>query len=419
MTGPCKNLRTNRRRRGIALMLVVAVVALAAVLGLVMLSSATLANRSGGNQGRLLSGEYLAESGVNLALYYLQYPDRAPSLNASGYWSGTGGPIAIGSSVQGTVDVTVARDASNPWAYEIVSTGTAGAQSETQVTRTTGARVLVRNAWDIKYAVGTNSTFQVNPGITLNGDAYTTGNLSVKYLSLNPGPALVSGYGYCQTYTSALPLTWLVPLKGWKTLAHPTAGSPLSSEVFNYKTGYWWSNAKYNADVIGSATTSWGSTAPAASGSNPAHIFYRDGSGGAGTFTLNDNVVLAGTLVIDGDLTVAANATTGITITPVTSAYPALVVTGKLTITQPKSKLTVNGTCFVGTQLATSGSAPALLTDYSKFIVNGGLIIGNNSSSPVASSYTVITTVTYNSTKAAPVALKVNKGVSILRWGLP
>src|SRR5439155_9223930 len=122
--------------------------------------------------------------------------------------------------------------ASNPWAYEIVSTGTAGAQSETQVTRTTGARVLVRNAWDIKYAVGTNSTFQVNPGITLNGDAYTTGNLSVKYLSLNPGPALVSGYGYCQTYTSALPLTWLVPLKGWKTLAHPTAGSPLSSDVF-------------------------------------------------------------------------------------------------------------------------------------------------------------------------------------------
>src|SRR5207302_1951464 len=126
-------------------------------------------------------------SGINLALYYLQYPDRAPALNGAGYWSGTGGAITVASSIDGTVTVTVTRDSTNPWVYEIVSTAVAGTQSNTQITRTDGARVLVRNAWDIKYAAGTNAAFQVNGGIALSGDAYSTGNLSIKATTANPG----------------------------------------------------------------------------------------------------------------------------------------------------------------------------------------------------------------------------------------
>ena len=68
------NARHERHSRGFALLVVVAVVALASVLGFVMLSSATLQNRASANQGRLTSADYLAESGLNIAMYYLQYP---------------------------------------------------------------------------------------------------------------------------------------------------------------------------------------------------------------------------------------------------------------------------------------------------------------------------------------------------------
>jgi hypothetical protein len=31
----------------------------------------------------------------------------------------------------------------------------------------------------------------------------------------------------------------------------------------------------------------------------------------------------------------------------------------------------------------------------------------------------VVTAVTYDAAKAAPIAMKVNRGISVLRWGLP
>jgi hypothetical protein len=410
-------------RRGMALMLVVAVIALASVLGLVMLSSATLANRSSANQGRLLSGEYLAQSGINLALYYLQYPDRAPlyQINSDGYWAGTAGEQAIASSVDGTVNVTVTRDSSNPWVYEVVSTGTSGTQAETQITRTTGARVLVRSGWDVDYAGAFNYATQINPGFTLNGDAYTSGNLSIKGAAGVLPAGSVTGYGWCGSYTPKFGTSWLEPGKKFQQLANPSAGSPLPSAIFNYKTGYKWGAGSYDADIIPSTTTSWSAgTVPAASASNPAHVFYFHDSAlsNGGTFQLNDNVVFDGTLVIDGDLNVRG---AGIVITRVNSNYPALIVTGKMDIAHKQKNITVNGTCYIGQQLKqTIINSPVFYTDYSRFTVNGGLLIGSNSAAPFATTFTVQTTVNYDAAHPpAPIQLKVNKGVSVLRWGLP
>jgi Tfp pilus assembly protein PilX len=409
-------------RRGIALMLVVAVVALASILGLVMLSTATLANRSGANQERLMSGEYLAQSGVNLAMYYLQHPDRAPSVNADGYWPGTGGELAISSSVQGTVNVTVTRDSSNPWAYEVVSVGTAGVQGDTQITRTTGARLLVRQAFDVKYAMNSNVDTNLNAGFAVSGDAYTNLKLNLKgALGFAPA-ATVSGIGYCTSSSGSVG----IPTGKWSTLSSTApAGAPLSAAIFNYKTGYYWGDQLYNADVIdASSTSSWTATSPTASASNPAHVFYvRDSMlGSSGTFTLNSSVVVNGTLVVDGNLNVRGS---GIVITPVTSAYPALIVTGTMDVAQKQKSITVNGTCFIGTQLKSTtvpaGNNPLSLAEYSRFTVNGGLLFGTLSgTAPVATLYTPITTVTYNAASPpAPIQLKTAKGVSVLRWGLP
>ena len=175
--------------------------------------------------------------------------------------------------------------------------------------------------------------------------------------------------------------------------------------------------------MIDQATTSWTSVSPTATAANPAHVFYRDGSNGV-AFQLNNSCTINGTLVIDGDLNVRGS---GITITPFTSNYPALIVTGKMAIgqkhgnsTTPTYSITINGTCFIGTQLkSTTISFPLTYAEYSRFTVNGGLLIGSTSS-PVSSGYNVVTSVTYNSASPpAPIQLSKPKGVSILRWGLP
>ena len=68
------------RRRGVALVLVVAAVALTAVFAYAMLSGAMVQSRTSGNTSRYQAADSLAESGINLAMYYLQNPTQAPSL---------------------------------------------------------------------------------------------------------------------------------------------------------------------------------------------------------------------------------------------------------------------------------------------------------------------------------------------------
>src|SRR5271156_3838177 len=75
-----KMIRTapRRRRRGMALVLVVAVLAVAAVLGYAMLSANTLQAEISSNLMNAAGAEYVAESGVNVGMYYLQWPASAP-----------------------------------------------------------------------------------------------------------------------------------------------------------------------------------------------------------------------------------------------------------------------------------------------------------------------------------------------------
>src|SRR5688500_18904351 len=128
----------QRRRRGIAMLLVIAAIAVASVMGLAILSSTTLQGQVVGNTQKSMSADCLAESGINLAMYYLLNPASAPSLNADGYWPGAT-DYSLGSDFSGTVTIAITRPATNT--YDITAVGMNGG-----VSRTLRSRVKVNTA---------------------------------------------------------------------------------------------------------------------------------------------------------------------------------------------------------------------------------------------------------------------------------
>ena len=92
---------TVKSRQGVAMVMVLMVMAAAAVMGYALLASATLQGQVANAGIQQVSSNQIAESGVNVAMYYLQYPNNAPSLT-NGYWNGQTG-ISFGSSVSRSV----------------------------------------------------------------------------------------------------------------------------------------------------------------------------------------------------------------------------------------------------------------------------------------------------------------------------
>ena len=412
-------------------MMVVAVVAIASILGYVMLPTASLQNHAGSNQTKLLSAAYLAASGVNIAMYYLQYPLEAPARNAEGYWSGMNADYTLPNGCPATLTVAVTQATDNtaappkviPWTYEIAASASVGSPGEPtqRVTRTTGARVYVRNEYAMRPgAIVANNSITLYGPITTYGDVYGSKLVGLKDGTYDPevkGAAIsdngiqVSGY--------------LPPRDGFVKIHNPVAQSPIApsnSNVNLYKT-YDVDGQQYNAGLVQSVTNILtgllGLLFPAPTSSNPAGIIYKDAT--ATPLVIEDNQTINGTLIVEGNLQIKG---TNITINP-QPGYPALIVTGNLEIFQSGKTLTANGITYIGGQLKSSGTRPALAELGSTFTVNGGLIFGSTSVSPVASSYNVTTTLNYNPTRAvAPeltpsASLRRATGVSIVRWGLP
>ena len=73
------------RRRGIALVLVVLVMALATILAYSLLSGSALQATAGGNAIAAATARAQAESGIHLAMYYILNPANAPAT----FWNNT------------------------------------------------------------------------------------------------------------------------------------------------------------------------------------------------------------------------------------------------------------------------------------------------------------------------------------------
>jgi len=193
------------------MVLALLVVAFAAVLGWAMLASSQLQAQVAGNLSQSAKAECLAVSGIELAIYYLQNPSKAPSLNADGYWSG-GNTLSVGSP-DGAADVTVASQAGKPGQFKITSTGRVTKPASSSAFRKSSALVQFPSAQNVygaaalgsisigsgnvvdsfdsrngPYVVGNSkATMASNGNITLNNSAVIQGDAF-------PGPGMtVSG----------------------------------------------------------------------------------------------------------------------------------------------------------------------------------------------------------------------------------
>jgi hypothetical protein len=348
-----RNLLIRRQRSGIALILVVTVLAFAAIVGFTMLSTASMQAAATRNSNLALAADGLAESGFDLACFYLLNPAKAPTFVAPGdFWHG--GTLTFGPNMPGSVDITITPLATANQ-YRIVSVGR-GANSD--LVRTVIATVQANRGYQVKALVGFNQSGYLPVTSTVHGDVQANGTL------INAG--IING-----NVLSPNPIGGLGNILGGLIVLNSDNSTPIPSvtTLRNYAT-YTYRGATYSAGTITGLPTN---TTLGPTASNPAGI-YRCLS----TLTMNHNVTINGTLIVEGELNISGG---GNTITPA-DGYPGLIVKsntwirGTLIPTGSPRDLTVNGLAWIGGGLRSSN----LLGINAGMTVNGALQFGGSAS---------------------------------------
>ena len=362
--------RPIHHRRGVALVLVVAVLATAAILGYALLSVNSLQAELSSNLAHSAGAEYAAESGARSAMYYLQLPSSAPST-----WTSTGGyelyasAIGLNDGTTASFDVN-AVDGSARNIYTIQSTGRS----------TTGS------AYTHTVTAGVTVTRVAIPGAGIFG-----GNITI------PKNATFS-YG-STSGAVAIQANGSVTKSNGSTVSGTIVQSPLSSTAWTAPTaatvnyyGVGMSSPNYLAYdgvTLGTAQLISGSSIstlsiPLAASSNPGAVYYHNGN-----LTISGIFLLNGTLIVrGGTLTISSTAT----ITPKTG-YPALVCESGVTISGQNVVSTSNGVVFIGGNYTWTGTS----NSGSKFAVSGALVMPSGST--IAATNNGSFSVTYASSK--------------------
>jgi hypothetical protein len=336
-----------------ALLLVISVLAFAAIIGFAMLSTASMQAQTTLNSNLALSADALADSGVDLACYYLVNPKNAPkAVPIGGYYDG--GTITFGSKMPGSVDLTITQ-LSTGGDYKIVSIGRSGFAPGRSVAHTVTATVHVNSGYQVKSIVGFSQNGTLPLSATVNGDIQVNGILTnlgvINGNLLSPNGILGSG---------SL-LGGLIAIDSNNNTPIPSPATLRSYSTYSYNGN------TYSAGVISGLPTG---TTLGPTVANPAGIYRY-----SGTLTMNHNVTINGTLIVEnGDLNISGG---GNTITPV-DGFPALIaksnvwVRGTLLPSSSPRDLTINGLAWLGGSLKYSG-----LLSNAFFTVNGALQFGN------------------------------------------
>jgi Tfp pilus assembly protein PilX/cytoskeletal protein CcmA (bactofilin family) len=396
--------RFRSRHRGIALVLVVCVMALAAILGYAMLSASALQATASGNAVAAAVARAQAESGIHLAMYYLLNPANAPSAPPCTWSNVTFATASPAQTIPGSVTIQVGSPTNN--CYTVVATGSSGSSTGGgAVTRTITAKICVGGNYQIQQA----GAFNAGVTLTAQSSFINPHALAVASNSAITNNGTING----NIIAPSTPTGTGTQINGSVTISPSTvAPAPTSpGNVYDYTQPYVYQGVTCYPTLIGptiSATTSY---SPSSYPNNPLGIFYSSGN-----LAVNQQLTINGTLIVQGNLTNSSK----IYITPVASTMvtnlPALVVNQKLTISGAARVLSATGVVYVGTQIAGSGT-----TTTSNMTINGALL---DSGTVPITGYSGALSVTYNSAytnipgfvSATTDAAQTTQWVKIISW---
>jgi hypothetical protein len=324
----------RRRRRGFSLMMVTAVVAVATVMGLSILANNTLQAEASSSQDKAVGADALAESGVNLGLYYLQNlhdstkcPAAIPALTTAGNYSQSNN--TLGAAVPGKFNLRFTRP--SLLQYQIVSTGiaTAGAAD---VSRTLTALADVDYYGYAIMAPNATAALTIPSGTTVTGNVLAPSGSAASGDGGGGGGGLLGGLvgGLLKTVTDVLGITQ-VP----------------STAAVNHYLNYNINGVSGTATLILLGTLSNETRGPVPG--NPAGVYYT-----LGNLDMNGNVKINGTLIMSsgGQLRVQG---TGNSITP-QRYFPAVVSDSDIKLKSANTTLDINGLTYTGGNISKAGT---------------------------------------------------------------
>ncbi|MGN6507116.1 MAG: hypothetical protein ACTHM6_16295 [Tepidisphaeraceae bacterium] len=355
------------RRRGIAMILVILVVAFSSVLVLSMLSSAAVHAQVNATSAVRVQAQYLAESGLNLAMYYLKNPGASPvslvyGANGNVHYPGETG-ISI-DGMPGTIDLAITNPSNGQFA--ITSTGTYQG-----VSVSADATVAVKKSKKLTNAAYFSWSVTLNSGASITGGAITDNSLQQNYTGQVQGTITTKTSGVAADLQST------------------NFDYPIS--MFHYLPTYFYNGKSYQAKELASNFT--GGILYDGSASNPCNVWY----------VAKNNIAISGITILNGSLVtlsgVGLKVSGSLTITP-TANLPALAVGKDLTYGAASTYITCNGPTYLSGVLRGTGLGISLLTGLT---VNGTFISGNGGY-PVNSSYKGAVTLKWVQSQAKTVA---------------
>jgi Tfp pilus assembly protein PilX len=395
-------MKVKRKHSGMALVLVVCVMALAAVLSYALLATASIQAAASNNAMAGAIAQAQAEAGVKLAMYYLLNPQYAPSqsvVNSVAFWPGatdvtfstTGSPST---QMPGSVTINVTAPTNQLTnIYTVVSTGSITGMGEVPITRTITAQVEL--TYQVQQAMALNqSLVSLGLGVTVNG--------SPTAISASGTLSLLSGANISGSVSAASLSQSLGSILNGSILSAPTSNpAPPTSAVNHYST-YLYQGNTYSAVALGSSTLNSGNIPVYDAVHNPLNVFYYNGN-----VTVAGPVTFTGTLVaVNGNVIVQGS---GSTMTA-GATMPALVIDKSLEVKSTNATITVNGAVYAATGVATGGG----INTGDKVTINGGLMVNSGAVTPPVGA---TITVNYNSTYAAAPALSSSpNAVQLVSW---
>ncbi len=344
------------------MMMVMIVIGAAGVLAFGMAAASTMRTRVAQSAASRQQAQYLAESGLNLSIYYLKHPKASPvgvGFGENGNVHYRGEPSITVNGVPGTIATVVTNPANGD--FSITSTGTFDGQ-----TATATAKVTLKKSKLLTYAAYMAGTVKPSNRTIITGGLITNGSLQ----------QTVAGQvtGLISTLTSG----------SSSDVASTDFDYPVS--LLHYLPTYYYKGREYTAKVVSSPDWNGGAMSDVSS-SNPLNIWYfRHGVKIKSTATITGTIVVpAGTdLEIDANLTAAPK-----------GAFPSLVVPDNVVLTRDFLNVTVNGIAYIGNQVKVNGT----LGFFSTLNFNGSLM-SPRSGFPFSTSYKGAINLTYSQPKA-------------------